>query len=48
MTFREYNITPMYVRNNLNYDSLDVGTLCLSPNINPWSERKPMNFGASS
>lgn len=48
MTFREYNISPMYVRNGLDYDSLDVGTLCLSPNINPWSERKPMNFGASS
>lgn len=48
MKFREYNISPMYVRNGLDYDSLDVGTLCLCPNINPWSERKPMNFGASS
>lgn len=48
MAFRTSNIDPMYVRNGLDHNSLDVGTLCLSPKINPWSANKPMNFGSAS
>ncbi len=29
------DIDPMYVRNGLDHDSCDVGTLCLSNKINP-------------
>ena len=48
MAFKMSDIDPMYVRNGLDHDSCDVGTLCLSNKINPWSERKPMNFGSAS
>ena len=48
MAFKTSNIDPMYVRNGLDHNSLDVGTLCLSSKINPWSANKPMNFGSAS
>ena len=48
MAFKMSDIDPMYVRNGLDHDSCDVGTLCLSNKINPWSERKPMNFGSAN
>ena len=48
MAFKTSDIDIMYVRNGLDHDSLDLGTLCLSNKINPWSTYKPMNFGSAS
>lgn len=48
MAFKTSDIDIMYVRNGLDHDSLDLGTLCLSNKINPWSAKKPMNFNSTS
>lgn len=48
MAFKTSDIDIMYVRNGLDHDSLDLGTLCLSNKINPWSANKPMNFSSTS
>lgn len=48
MAFKMSDIDPMYVRNGLDHDSCDVGTLCLSNKINPWSERKPMDINSAN
>lgn len=36
------NITTKIVRNLLNEDTNNVGLLCISPNVNMWSKRKPV------
>lgn len=48
MAFKTSDIDIMYVRNGLDHNSLDLGTLCLSNKINPWSANKPMNFSSTS
>lgn len=40
------DISLMLVRNTLSEPTLDLGTLCLSPRINEWSEFKPVSSPA--
>jgi hypothetical protein len=38
------DISVMLVHNTIGDPSLDVGTLCSSTKINPWSKNKPVRY----
>jgi len=44
MPLNETNLTIDAVKAALNHSSNDLGTLCVSSNVNPWSKKKPVRY----